>query len=56
MLKTAYRDTALSKTRVYNRFLLFKNGEMSIEEQCRSGRPSTLRTDEKLDKINALVR
>jgi hypothetical protein len=56
MLKTAYGDAALSKTRVYDRFSRFKNGEMSIEDQFRSGRLSTLRIDENLDKINALVR
>ncbi|XP_018347330.1 PREDICTED: putative uncharacterized protein FLJ37770 [Trachymyrmex septentrionalis] len=56
MLKTAYGDAALSKTRVYDWFSRFKNGEMSIEDQFRSGRPSTSRTDENLDKINALVR
>jgi hypothetical protein len=31
MLKTAYEDAALSKTRVYHWFSRFKNGEMSIE-------------------------
>lgn len=56
MLKTAYGEAALSKTRVYEWFTRFKNGEMSIEDQPRSGRPSTSRTDENVDKINALVR
>ena len=56
MLKTAYGDAALSKTRVYDWFSRFKNGEMSIEDQPRSRRPSTSRTDENVDKINALVR
>lgn len=41
MLKTAYGDAALSKSRVYEWFSRFKNGEMSIEDQPRSGRPST---------------
>ena len=61
MLKTAYGDAALSKTRVYEWFLLgfivrFKNGEMSIEDQRRSGRPATSRSDENVDKVNALIR
>lgn len=56
MLKTAYGEAALSKTRVYEWFTRFKNVEMSIEDQPRSGRPSTSRTDENVDKINALIR
>ena len=55
MLKTAYRDAALSKTRVYEWFSHFKNGEISIEDQRRTGRLSTSRSDENVDKINALV-
>ena len=53
MFKTAYGDAALSKTRVYEWFSRFKNGEMSIEDQPRSGRPATSRSDENVDKINA---
>ena len=56
MLKTAYGDAALSKTRVYEWFSPFKNGEMSIKDQPRSGRPATSRSDENVDKINALIR
>ena len=56
ILKTAYGDTALSKTRVYQWFSRFKNGEMSIVDQPRSGRPATSRSDENVDKINVLIR
>ena len=55
MLKTAYGDAALSKTRVYEWFSRFKNGEISIEDQPRSGRPATSSSDENVDKINVLV-
>ena len=55
-LKTAYGDAALSKTRVYEWFSHFKNGEMSIEDRPRSGRPATWRSDENVDKTNALIR
>ena len=55
MLKIAYGDAALNKTRVYEWFSRFKNGKMPIEDQPRSGRPTTSRSDENVDKINALV-
>ena len=56
MLKTTYWDAALSKTRVYEWFSRFKNREMSIEDQPRLERPATSRSDENVDKINALIR
>ena len=58
MLKTygAYGNAALSKTRVYEWFSRFKNGEMSIEDQPHSPRPATSRSYENVDKINALFR
>jgi len=55
MLKTAYGDTALSKTCVYEWFQRFRSGEMSIEDQHRSGRPSMSRIDENVKKIHTLV-
>ncbi|XP_031331873.1 protein GVQW3-like [Photinus pyralis] len=47
MLKTAYGDAALSKTRVYEWLSRFKNGEMAIEDQPPSGSlTTTSRNDE----------
>ena len=56
MLKIAYKDEAISQAQVYTWFARFKNGGMSIDDQPRSGRPSTSRTDENVQKINELVR
>lgn len=55
MIKTAYKEDALSKTQVYEWFSRFKNGDMSIGDKPRSGRPSTSRTDENVLKIQQLV-
>ncbi|PNF24073.1 hypothetical protein B7P43_G07891 [Cryptotermes secundus] len=41
MLKTAYKVDAMGKTQVFEWFSRFKNGEMSIDDKSRSGRPST---------------
>ncbi|CAB0012184.1 unnamed protein product, partial [Nesidiocoris tenuis] len=55
LLKTPYGDAALSKIRVYEWFQRFKNGQMTIEDQPRSGGPSTSRTDDNVEKINSLI-
>jgi len=41
MLQEAFKEEALSQTQVYERYSRFKWGEMSCEDQPRSGRPST---------------
>lgn len=56
MFQTAYKNEAMSKARVYDRFLRFKNGKISVEDKPGSGRPSISRTDENVDKINTLLR
>ena len=55
MLKTAYKDSAMGKTQVYQWFSRFKEGEMSIDDKPRSGRPSTSRIDENVEKVHAIV-
>ena len=45
MLKTAHKNDAMGKTQVFKWFPFFKEGEMLIDDQPRSGRPSTPRTD-----------
>ena len=51
MLREAFKEEALSQTRVYEWFSRFKRGDMSLEDQPRSGRPSTSRTEENIKKI-----
>ena len=55
ILQAAYKDAAMSNTRVYEWFWRFKSGQMSLEDSPRSGRPSTSRTDENIAKIQVLV-
>ena len=40
MLEKAYKEVALGKTQVYDRFSRFRNGELSLADQPCSGRPS----------------
>ena len=51
MLQEAFEEEALSKTQVYEWYSQFKGGEMSCEDQPISGRPSTCRKDENLEKV-----
>jgi len=55
MLREAFEEEALSQARVYEWFSRFKRGDMSLEDQPRSGRPSTSRTDENIKKIRDAV-
>ena len=46
---------ALSRTEVYKWYSRFKGGEMSCEDQPRSGRTSTCRNDENLGKVRNAI-
>jgi len=54
MLREAFEEEALSQARVYEWFSWFKRGDMSLEDQPRSGGPSTSRTDENIKKMFAM--
>ncbi|KAJ8948323.1 hypothetical protein NQ318_019307 [Aromia moschata] len=51
MLETAHKDDAMGKTQVYEWFARFKKGDMPIDDKPRSGRPSTARNDENVEKL-----
>ena len=51
MFQEAFKEEALSQARVYEWFSRLKCGDMSLEDQPRSWRPSTSRTDENVQKI-----
>jgi len=55
MLREAFKEEALSQARVYDWFSRFKHGDMSLEDQPRSGRPSTSRTNENNRKISDAI-
>lgn len=45
MIKTAFGDDALSRSKTFEWFKGFKNGRESTEDDPRSGRPSTSKSD-----------
>ena len=55
MLQEAFKEEALSKTQVYEWYSCFKRGEMSCEDQSRSGRTSICRNYENLEKVHNAI-
>jgi len=55
-LKQPYGEHALSRSQVFKWFKAFSEGRESIEDEPRSGRPSTSKTDNNVEIVGALVR
>jgi transposase len=55
MLQKAFGEQALSKTRVYEWYKMFKEGRESVEDEARPGRPSTSTDELHVNKIKELV-
>jgi transposase len=55
-MQQVYGDTALKKSTVYGWFSRFKNGQETLEDDQRSGRPVTSRTEEMIEKVQQLIR
>ena len=51
MLNEAFGDNAVGQMQTYKWFKCFKNGRMSVEDEERSGRPSTGTTTENVEKV-----
>ena len=49
------KEEALSQARGYEWFSRSKRGDMSLEDQPRSGSPSTSRTDQNIKKIRDAI-
>ena len=56
MLNTTYGDVAMKRATCFRWYKRFKNGRLSVEDDERSGRPSTSTDDPHIDEINTLVR
>jgi len=51
ILQEAFKEEALIGTQAYEWYSRFKGGEMSCNDQPRSGRSSTSQNDKNLDKV-----
>jgi len=55
MLQQAYGEDCLSRTQCHEWYQHFKSGRMSIEDDLKSGWPSTSMDDDHVEKVLALI-
>jgi len=55
-LKRAYGEHAVSRTQVFRCHKAFLDGRECVEDEPRSGRPCTSKTDDNVTKVRDLVR
>jgi hypothetical protein len=55
MLREAFGEHSVSRTAVFEWHSCFKDGRVSVEDDERSGRPSTSKTTEYAEKIWELI-
>jgi len=56
MLQQAYGEDCLSRTPCHERFQRFESGRTSIEDDPKSGRPSTSMDEDRVEKVLAVIR
>jgi AraC-like DNA-binding protein len=55
MLQQAFGQTALSRSKTFEWYSRYKNGRTSIDDDPHTGRPSTARTNQTVDRANAVI-
>jgi transposase len=56
MLQQAYGEDCLSRTQCYEWYQRFKSGRTSIEDDPKSGRPSSSTGDYHIEKVRSVIR
>src|SRR5215469_8516208 len=56
MLQQAYGEDCLSRTQSYEWYQRFKSGRTSIEDDPKSGRPSSSSGDDHIEKVRSVIR
>lgn len=55
ILTKIYGESAMNKTKVYEWYKRFQEGREGVEDNDRSGRPSTSATVENVEKVKEMV-
>ncbi len=55
MMKTAYEDECLSRSNIFEWFNKFRDGRQSVEDDERTKRPCTSRTDTNVEAVHAAL-
>ncbi|XP_023224520.1 putative uncharacterized protein FLJ37770 [Centruroides sculpturatus] len=56
MIREAYKDESMSRTRVFEWHKKFKDGRGNVEDEQRAGCPTATGTDENMAKVRELLR
>ena len=56
MIKEAYSDAAMGRSGVFEWHKLFRDGRERVEDDDRSGRPSTSKTNENVSRVENCLR
>lgn len=56
MIKKAFKDEAMSDAQIKFWYRRFKLGQKSVESDPRSGRPSTSRTPENIERVQVAIK
>jgi len=56
MLRLVYGDATVTMKTFYKWFERFRNGCESVEDRERSGRPSTSKTQENVERVSEMIR
>jgi transposase len=56
MLKIAFGEKAMCRTQMYEWWKRLKEGSTSVDDDLRSGWPSTLKTDDNVAKVREVIR
>ena len=55
LINKAYGSAAMSRAIVYRWYARFRDGREDVNDDVRSGRPSTARTDENVESVHRLL-
>ncbi|CAK9826493.1 Protein GVQW3 [Anthophora retusa] len=55
MIRKVYGDESMSNTQIKEWFNRFKSGQTSVESDPRSGRPSSTKTPENVERIRTVI-